>query len=131
MEIAATLGEASLILRVNDLGAALTWYRDVLDVKPLLRGSDGPHAFAVLAFGQTKLCLWELPPGEEPVRSPSASYVAFGVPGGVEEIRRELTRRGVSVGKLRKSSLARFFWFYDPDGNRFEVSEVGSAPTPA
>jgi hypothetical protein len=35
----------------------------------------------------------------------------------------QLTERGVRADRPRNSANNRFFWFYDPDHNRWEVSQ--------
>jgi hypothetical protein len=42
--------------------------------------------------------------------------------GDLEDARQALIERGVDVGEVRKSANNEFVWFYDLDGNRFELS---------
>ena len=113
------------VIRVHDVAASVEWYRDKLDLDPLYVGSDGPdHPIAAFAIAGSVISLWQLPPGP---RRPRASaeqhtYVAAVMKGDLEAQRRALEARGVEVGELRRSANNEFFWFHDPDGNRFELS---------
>jgi hypothetical protein len=68
--------------------------------------------------------LWQLPPGAQRPRehSDQSTYVVAVVKGDLEALRGSLESRGVEVGQLRRSANNEFFWFWDPDGNRFELS---------
>jgi catechol 2,3-dioxygenase-like lactoylglutathione lyase family enzyme len=113
------------IIRVHDVAASVEWYRDKLDLHPLYVGSDGPeHPIAAFAIAGSVISLWQLPPGPRRPRDHTdlSTYVVAVVTGDLEAQRRALEARGVEVGELRRSANNEFFWFYDPDGNRFELS---------
>ena len=113
------------IIRVHDVAASVEWYRDKLDLDPLHVGSDGPdHPVAAFEIAGSVISLWQLPPGARrpPDDADHNTYVVAVVKGDLEAQRRALESRGVEVGELRRSANNEFFWFYDPDGNRFELS---------
>jgi catechol 2,3-dioxygenase-like lactoylglutathione lyase family enzyme len=113
------------IIRVHDVAASVAWYRDKLDLDPVHVGSDGPeHPIAAFAIAGSVISLWQLPPGLRRPRESTdqTTYVVAVMKGDLEAQRRILESRGVEVGELRRSANNEFFWFYDPDGNRFEVS---------
>ena len=113
------------IIRVRDVAASVEWYRDKLDLDPLHVGSDGPnHPIAAFAIAGSVISLWQLPPGSRRPRADADhnTYVVAVVNGDLEAQRQTLESRGVEVGELRRSANNEFFWFYDPDGNRFELS---------
>ncbi len=118
------LGAASVMLRVRDLRRSIDWFKETLGLEPFVSGVDGKHPYAAFSFGGTGVALWQLEPGDpDPESNLSSTYIVFSVASGIEEIRQSVMSRGARVGPLRESSVARFFWFYDPDGHRFEVSE--------
>jgi catechol 2,3-dioxygenase-like lactoylglutathione lyase family enzyme len=113
------------IIRVRDVAASVEWYREKLDLDPLHVGSDGPdHPIAAFQIAGSVISLWQLPAGTRRPRGDTdrSTYVVAVVNGDLEAQRRALESRGVEVGELRRSANNEFFWFYDPDGNRFEVS---------
>ena len=113
------------IIRVHDVAASVEWYRDKLDLDPVHVGSDGPdHPIAAFAIAGSVISLWQLPPGARRPRADTdqTTYIVAVMKGDLEAQRRELEARGVEVGDLRRSANNEFFWFYDPDGNRFELS---------
>ena len=81
------------------------------------------HPIATYALGSLVATLWQLPPGvkrdlEENDRN---SYPVFVVDDPAV-VRTDVATGGVQVSELRKSANYQFFWFYDPDGNRFEIA---------
>ena len=123
------LGPASVMLRVRDIHRSLLWFEKTLGLKPFVSGADGSHPYAAFALGGTGVALWQLQPEEpDPETNLSSTYVVFSVNSAVEELRDRLISLGAQVGELRESAVARFFWFYDPDGHRFEVSQFLTPP---
>lgn len=113
------------VIRVHDVAASVEWYQAKLGLEPVHVGSDGPdHPIAAFAIAGGVVSLWQLPPGPRRLRDDieRTTYVAAVVNGDLEARRRALESRGVEVGELRRSANNEFFWFYDPDGNRFELS---------
>jgi len=123
------LGSASVMLRVRDINRSVEWFHKTLGLKPFVSGVDGKHPYAAFSFGGTGVALWQLQPDDpDPETNLSSTYLVFSVASGIDEIRELLRSLDVSAGELRTSEVARFFWFYDPDGHRFEVSQPVSAP---
>lgn len=117
---------ASLILRVADLDRSIEWYDHHLGLRPVHRGQDGnTPGYAAYVVGGVVLTMWELPEGQDRHDQDNNrnSYVVLVCAGDIEERRDELVSRGVPAGAMRTSKNNRFFWFHDPDGNRWEVSQ--------
>ena len=113
------------IVRVRDVAVSVEWYRDKLGLEPVHVGSDGPdHPIAAFAIAGSVISLWQLSPGQQRVRDDNDrnTYVVAVTEGDLAPQRAELEACGVEVGELRRSENNEFFWFYDPDGNRFEVT---------
>lgn len=113
------------IMRVRDVAASVSWYRDKLGLEPIHVGSDGPdHPIAAFSIGGSVVSLWQLPPGEERAREDNDrnTYVVAVMNDDLDELHRVLVDRGVEAGEVRRSANNEFFWFYDLDGNRFELS---------
>jgi catechol 2,3-dioxygenase-like lactoylglutathione lyase family enzyme len=117
----------STLLRVRDVAASVTWYREKLGLEPIHVGADGPeHPIAVYTIAGAAVALWQLPAGRSRVRldNDSNTYVTVVVNTDLEPLRRTLGERGVEVGEIRRSANNEFLWFHDRDDNRFEVSRT-------
>lgn len=120
--------EASMVatvLRVRDVATSVRWYRDKLGLEPIHVGSDGPdHPIAAYAIAGSVVSLWQLPAGQTRVRNDNDrnSYVVAVMNRDLEPVRQNLVERGVETGEVRRSANNEFIWFYDLDGNRFELS---------
>lgn len=115
----------STIVRVRDVAASVTWYREKLGLEPIHVGADGPdHPIAVYTIAGAVIALWQLPPGQARVRTDNDrnSYVVVVMAGELEPVRQALMERGVDIGEVRRSANNEFVWFHDLDGNRFELS---------
>lgn len=115
----------STVIRVRDVAASVAWYREKLGLEPIHVGNDGAeHPIAVYTIAGAVVSLWQLPPGQKRVRAESDrnSHVVVVMDGELEPLRGALINRGVDVGEVRRSANNEFVWFYDLDGNRFELS---------
>jgi catechol 2,3-dioxygenase-like lactoylglutathione lyase family enzyme len=130
--VASTLDEATSggpLLRVEDRDKTVEWFRQVLGVEPLVVTSDGADLLAVYLIAGLRFAVWQLPPGvlrsrEENDRN---TYLVFTHP----DPKRALTilrAAGADVGPLTESEHHSFFWFYDPDGNRYEICSPPKRP---
>jgi catechol 2,3-dioxygenase-like lactoylglutathione lyase family enzyme len=121
-------GDASMvstIVRVRDVAASVAWYREKLGLEPIHVGADGPeHPIAVYTIAGAVVSLWQLPAGQSrvPADNDRNSYVCIVMSGDLESSRQALIERGVEAGEIRRSANHEFVWFYDLDGNRFELS---------
>jgi catechol 2,3-dioxygenase-like lactoylglutathione lyase family enzyme len=116
---------AATILRVRDVAASVRWYREKLGLEPIHVGADGPEQpFASYTIAGAVVSLWQLPAGQVRMRQDNDrnSYVVVVLSQDLEVARRALIVRGVEVGEVRRSANNEFVWFYDLDGNRFELS---------
>lgn len=113
------------VLRVRDVAASVRWLHEKLGLEPVHVGADGPdHPIAVCTIAGSVVSLWQLPAGQARVRTDNDrnSYVVMIMNGELESPRRALIEKGVDVGEIRRSANNEFMWFYDLDGNRFELS---------
>ena|ERR1700759_2809264 len=118
------------VVRVRDVQASVAWYRDKLGLEPIHVGEDGPdHPIASFVIAGAVVSLWQLPVEQTLARpNPETStYLVAVMNTDLAPVRNLLTERGVDVDELRRSANHEFFWFYDLDGNRFELSRPNSA----
>jgi catechol 2,3-dioxygenase-like lactoylglutathione lyase family enzyme len=114
----------STVLRLRDVAASVTWYREKLGLEPIHFGADGDHPIAVYRIAGAVVSLWQLPDGQARVRADNDcnSYLVVVTNGDLGTTRQALLDRGVDVDEIRHSANNEFVWFHDLDGNRFEVS---------
>jgi len=126
--ISSIFAEASLaatVLRVRSVEDSVAWYRGKLGLEPLHVGEDGPdHPIASFTIAGAVVALWQLAPGDtvDADEASTGTYVVAVMSDDLEPFRERLLQRGVHVGDISYSANNEFFWFYDPDGNRFELS---------
>jgi catechol 2,3-dioxygenase-like lactoylglutathione lyase family enzyme len=113
------------VLRVRDLTASVSWFRDRLKIEPLfVSPHDAAEPLASFPFAGAVLTLWQLPRGEERDRIDldRTTYVVVVVDGELDPVRDRLVAAGVEVTEVGPGADNERFYFFDPDGNRFEVS---------
>lgn len=118
------------ILRVRDVAASVQWYREKLGLEPIHVGDDGPeHPIAAYSIAGATVSFWQLPAGQTRDRKDNDrnSYVVAVMKTPLEPVRQALIDRGVEVDEIRRSAHNEFVWFYDPDGNRLELSRSASS----
>ena len=116
---------AATVLRVRSVEHSVDWYRDKLGLEPLHVGEDGPdHPIASFTIAGAVVALWQLAPGEtvDADEASTGTYIVAVMSDALEPFRERLLQCGVHVGDISYSANNEFFWFYDPDGNRFELS---------
>jgi catechol 2,3-dioxygenase-like lactoylglutathione lyase family enzyme len=121
---------AATVLRVRDVDASVGWYREKLGLEPIHVGADGPeHPFASFSIAGSIVSLWQLPPGQDRAidAADTSSYVVVVVNADLEPVREALAADGVTVTEVRRSAQNEFVWFYDLEGNRFELSRPAHA----
>jgi catechol 2,3-dioxygenase-like lactoylglutathione lyase family enzyme len=113
------------VLRVSDLDTSVTWYRDRLKIEPVfVSPQDAAERLASFPFAGAVLTLWQLPQGEERDRIDQSltTYVVVVIDGAPDPVRDRLAAAGVEVTEVAPGSDNERFFFFDLDGNRFEVS---------
>ena len=116
---------AVTVLRARNVDASVVWYRDKLGLEPLHVGADGPdHPFATFSVAGSVVTLWQLPQGQARATEvdDTGSYMVIVLDADLESVRIALAENGVRVSEVRQSARNEFVWFYDLDGNRFELS---------
>jgi catechol 2,3-dioxygenase-like lactoylglutathione lyase family enzyme len=113
------------VLRVSDLAASVEWFRDRLKIEPaFVSPHDAVEPLAAIPFAGAVLTLWQLPRGEERQRTDLdlTTYVVVVVDGELDPVHDRLVAAGVEVTEVAPGADNERFYFFDPDGNRFEVS---------
>ena len=119
------------VLRVRDLAASVTWFRERLEIEPVfVSPRDAAASLAVFPFAGAVLTLWELAPGDErdDHDHDHSTYVVVVVDGALDPIHARLAAAGVEVTEVAPGADNERFYFFDPDGNRFEVSRPAPEP---
>jgi catechol 2,3-dioxygenase-like lactoylglutathione lyase family enzyme len=130
MGIADEVTSGSTVVRVVDRDRAVEWFRQVLDLEPVLVADDGVgHPIAVYRLAGLQFALWQLPPGSTRLREENRrnSFLSFTHPDP-RAVHTQLATTRVDVSPFSESEHHAFFYFYDPDGNRYEIA---SPPTRA
>jgi len=102
-----------LTLKVSDLKRSITFYRDLLGLKHVVK-SDFFNAFEL--DGHTHLCIM---PGK-----PNPGQTAFDfLARNVDEVHQTLKQNKVQVTDLKDDERSghRIFEFSDPDGHKIQV----------
>jgi len=117
---------ATVVLRVADLERSVEWYREKLGLAPLHRGADGnTPPYAVYDVSGVIVTVWQLWEGQDRANENNDrnSYVILVYGGDIVALHQRLVTAGVKTDAMRDSANNRFFWFYDPDNKRREVSQ--------
>jgi catechol 2,3-dioxygenase-like lactoylglutathione lyase family enzyme len=117
---------ATVAIRVADIDLAVGWYRDILGMEPIHRGSDGnTPPYAAYTVAGMIITVWQLADDQHRIAEENDrnSYVMFVYGGDIAALHARLVAAGVQTDVLRESVNNRFFWFHDLDHNRWEVSQ--------
>ncbi|MBA3652894.1 MAG: phosphotransferase [Actinobacteria bacterium] len=117
---------ATVAIRVASLERAVDWYREHLGLEPLHMGADGnTPPYAAYTVAGMIITAWQLADGEarNAEENDRNSYLIFVYGGDIDALHARLVSEGVRVDPLRSSANNAFFWFYDLDDNRWEVSQ--------
>jgi len=107
----------TVFVPTRDIERALKWYAGILGGKPGWRSDNGDYQ--AVSFGDTSLTLFLT--DEQVYYEPRRSAFNFYVPDAAEAYR-HLQSHGVKVEKIEEDG-AKYFAFYDLDGNCLEVCE--------
>ncbi|UMB69585.1 VOC family protein [Mycobacterium paraterrae] len=112
------------VVRVRSVSAAVDWYREKFGLEPIHVGFDGPdQPIAAYLIAGTVVALWQLPRRAERAAGEDRTYVVAVIDtDDLAPARNLLLDRGIEVGELCRSENHEYVWFYDLDGNRFELS---------
>ena len=116
----------TVIVRVRDIAKSVEWYRGMLGWEPVHQGADGKTPpYAVYSVCGVIVTMWQLTEGDvrNADESDRNSYMILVFAGDLDALWHQLTERGVRADRPRNSANNRFFWLYDPDHNRWEVSQ--------
>ncbi len=114
-------GIDTIIIRVKKIEKSKLWYKDKLEFKTIWE--DIKLKLVVLdTGGKTSLTIWQTDK-EIIVDKETSAYPIFGVKDA-NLIKEKLTINEVKVDNIITDDHTKYFRFYDPDGNIFEVCEV-------
>jgi len=114
-------GIDTIIIRVKKIEKSKLWYKDKLGFKIIWE--DIKLKLVVLdTGGKTSLTIWQTDK-EIIVDKETSAYPIFGVKDA-NLIKEKLTINEVKVDNIITDDHTKYFRFYDPDGNIFEVCEV-------
>jgi catechol 2,3-dioxygenase-like lactoylglutathione lyase family enzyme len=117
-----TIDLAATSLYVSDLDAAVSWYEEMLGLRPMVVDSDG-HGYASYLIGKTIVVLEPFEAALEPgKRGEETATINLVVSRDPTEVRDDLIERGVACGPLVASPNFLSFLVRDQDGNRFYVT---------
>jgi predicted enzyme related to lactoylglutathione lyase len=113
---------------VQDMEAAVAFYRDVLGIRLMRQGEGWAH------FDAGNGCVLELFPGGQASPEPKPAdrqpiVVSLRV-DDLDAVMAEMKRKGVSfIGEVGSYKEQRWVEFSDLEGNRLEIKETGSRPS--
>jgi catechol 2,3-dioxygenase len=117
-----------VVLKVRDLERSGRFYRDVLGLKEVARGTFGRPMVFFAATGENHhdIALFEVgsdaaPPEDNQV---GLYHVALRIGHTLEELRAakaHLAANGIADLRLRDHSVSQSIYLNDPDGNRLEL----------
>ncbi|NIV32664.1 MAG: hypothetical protein GWN58_25430 [Anaerolineae bacterium] len=114
-----------VILYVQNMGAQVSFYRDILGLK--VKEPQGDRDWTGIHWAEldTGSCTLALHAGGQRRLGNDAPKIVFRVPD-VPAARQELVRRGVSMGEVRYPAPGvQVSDGADPEGNRFSIESRG------
>ena len=101
------------VVRVSDLSASVTWFRERLQIEPLfVSPRDAAEPLASFPLAGAVLTLWELPRGEERAGTDleRTAYVVVVIDGELGPVHDQLAAAGVEVTEVAPGAdNERFF----------------------
>lgn len=117
-----------VVLKVRELERAARFYRDVLGLKEVARGTFGRAMVFFSAAGENHhdLALFEVGSDATPVDQKGVGlyHVALKIGNSLEELRAakaHLEANGITDLRLRDHHVSQSIYLDDPDGNRLEL----------
>ena len=117
-----------VVLKVRDLERAARFYRDVLGLREVARGTFGGRMAFFSATGENHhdIALFEVGPDAAPDDGNRVGlyHVALRIGNTLKELRAakaHLAANGVAVLRLRDHSVSQSIYLDDPDGNGLEL----------
>lgn len=116
-----------VVLKVRDLERAARFYRDVLGLKEVARGTFGrPMAFFSTGDNHHDVAVMEVG-ADAPTPVPEATglyHVALRIGTSLDELRAaraHLTAHGITEMRVRDHVVSQSIYVSDPDGNNVEL----------
>ena len=117
-----------VVLKVRDLERAARFYRDVLGLREVARGTFGGRMAFFSATGENHhdIALFEVGPDAAPHEDNRVGlyHVALRIGSTLEELRAakvHLAASGVGALRLRDHAVSQSIYLNDPDGNGLEL----------
>jgi len=113
---------------VTDLDRSVRFYTETLGLGLDFRAGD---SWAQIDAGRgLTLGLHVAPPGAPHPGTNGSITVGFEVARPIDDVARELERRGLAVRRPPSEGAAKLAFFSDPDGNSLYAAEVPKGPPP-
>ena len=116
-----------VVLKVRDIERAARFYRDVLGLKEVARGTFGrPMAFFSTGENHHDVAVMEVG-ADAPAPAPGATglyHVALRIGTSLEELRAaraHLEAHGITDVRIRDHEVSQSIYLSDPDGNNIEL----------
>jgi catechol 2,3-dioxygenase-like lactoylglutathione lyase family enzyme len=114
---------AATTMYVVDLDAAVSWYRNVLGLHPVMVGADA-HRYATFQVGGALVVLEPIEAAIEPaVPGAESTTINLIVNRDARKVREDLVNRGAECSEIVQSPHYNSFLLRDQDGNRFYVAQ--------
>jgi catechol 2,3-dioxygenase len=117
-----------VVLKVRDLERSVRFYRDVLGLKEVARGTFGSPMVFFSATGENHhdMALFDVGPDAAPPEKNQVGlyHVALRIGHSLEELRaakEHLEANGVKDIRLRDHTVTQSIYLSDPDGNGLEL----------
>lgn len=114
----------TVIIRVRDLKQSKAWFQEVLGLLPVHEDVQENLVVFGLESGSS-LTVWQLKNNEEVEEGGRAqrSYPIF-FSDNIQAVYQQLVEYGVKITSIQgEEGGVRWFQFFDPDGNTFEVCQ--------
>ena len=129
MSVIDEVNSIAVVVRVADRDRTVEWFREVFDLEPVMVANDGAdHPIALYRVCDLNFAVWQLPPGTTRDRADNKrnSFVTMTHPDPLSA-HEALVAAGADVGPVSASEHHAFFYFHDPDGNRYEITSPPTA----
>lgn len=124
-----------VVLKVRDIERSARFYRDVLGLKEVARGTFGhPMAFFSTGDNHHDVAVMEVG-ADAPAPAPNATglyHVALRIGTSLEELRAaraHLQAHGITDMRIRDHVVSQSIYLNDPDGNNIELYVDADAAT--
>ncbi|MBI1936550.1 MAG: VOC family protein [Ignavibacteriales bacterium] len=113
----------TVIIRVKNIDTSKRWYTEVLQLKNLFE-DDKEKLVVFDTGGAASVTIWHLKEDEILQQKSAAGTFPIFLSPDAESIHKYLKENGVEASSITESEGIKFFFFFDPDGNKLEVCQT-------